>query len=165
MALGNDGIGDVKGAPGSTPGSAGVQVSENRLRVTNDAATQKNRIAGNTGLGYQILKRDKFTIEGQLGSGFSRSWGSENQWRPEGVVGLVFSWKPLPGHEFTADVTYYPDFSDLPEFRLLANANYIVGITQLDGLSLKFGAKNEYDSNQPGDNNNLKYYANVVYDF
>ena len=59
----------------------------------------------------------------------------------------------------------FPDFSDLPEFRLLANANYIVGITQLDGLSLKFGAKNEYDSNQPGDNNNLKYYANIVYDF
>ena len=130
-----------------------------------DFQAWKNRIASNTGMGYQILKRDKFSIEGELGFGFSRSWGSENQWRPEGVVGLVFSWKPLDGHEFSADVTYYPDFSNLPEFRLLANANYIVGITQLDGLSLKFGAKNEYDSNQPGDNNNLKYYANLVYDF
>ena len=130
-----------------------------------DFQAWKNRISSSGGAGYQILKRDKFSIQAELGFGFSRSWGDENQWRPEGVVGLVFSWKPLEGHEFSADVTYYPDFSNLPEFRLLANANYIVGITQMDGLSLKFGAKNEYDSNQPGDNNNLKYYGNLVYDF
>lgn len=130
-----------------------------------DFQAWKNRISSSAGMGYQILKRDKFSIQGELGFGFSRSWGDENQWRPEGVVALVFSWNPLEGHEFSADVTYYPDFGDLPEFRLLANANYIVGITQLDGLSLKFGAKNEYDSNQPGENNNLKYYGNLVYDF
>ena len=125
----------------------------------------KNRISSSTGVGYQIFKRDKISLEGQLGFGFSRSWGDENQWRPEGVLGVVFSWKPLEGHEFTADATYYPNFSDLPEFRLLANAAYIVGITQLEGLSLKFGLKNEYDSNQPDMNNNLKYYGNLVYDF
>ncbi|MEE3325957.1 MAG: DUF481 domain-containing protein [Myxococcota bacterium] len=130
-----------------------------------DFQAWKNRISSSTGMGYQIFKRDKLSLDGELGFGFSRSWGDENQWRPEGVVGLVFSWKPLEGHELTADVTYYPNFSDLPEFRLLANAAYIVGITQLDGLSLMFGAKNEYDSDQPGDNNNLKYYGNLVYDF
>lgn len=125
----------------------------------------KNRISSSTGVGYQILKRKKISLEAELGFGFSRSWGEENQWRPEGVLGIVFSWKPLEGHEFTADATYYPDFSNLPEFRLLANAAYIVGIAQLDGLSLKFGLKNEYDSDQPGKNNNLKYYGNLVYDF
>jgi len=125
----------------------------------------KNRISSSGGLGYQILKREKLSLEAELGFGFSRSWGEENQWRPEGVLGVVFVWKPLEGHEFTADATYYPNFSDLPEFRLLANAAYIVGVTQIEGLSLKFGLKNEYDSDQPDMNNNLKYYGNLVYDF
>ncbi|MAI80129.1 MAG: hypothetical protein CL917_14370 [Deltaproteobacteria bacterium] len=125
----------------------------------------ENRISSSTGLGYDIYETDKIFLTGEIGFGFSRTWGNERQWRPEGVVGMTFSWKPLKGHELQLNATYYPDFDDLPEFRLLANAAYIVGITQIEGLSLQVGTKNEYDSKQPGDNNNLKYYGNLVYDF
>ncbi len=125
----------------------------------------RQRISSSTGLGYDIFREKAFIMSAELGFGFARTWGSERQWRPEGVVSLAVSWKPMERHELSADVTYYPDLADLPEFRLLANAAYTVGISQLDGLSLKLGAKNEYDSGQPGENNNLKYYGNLVYDF
>ena len=124
-----------------------------------------HRISSSGGLGYDIVKAKAFMLNGELGFGFARTWGSERDWSPEGVVGLAMTWKPLERHSLSADVTYYPDFSELPEFRLLANAGYTMGITQVEGLSLQIGAKNEYDSGQPDKNNNLKYYGNLVYDF
>lgn len=125
----------------------------------------RDRITGSGGAGYTLLDRETLQLRGELGAGFSRSWGTEPGWRPEGLVGLVLEWTPVEGQQLTADLTYYPDFDDLGEYRALANAAYTVAITQLDGLSLKLGIKNEYDSDQPGDNNNLKYYGNLVYDF
>jgi putative salt-induced outer membrane protein YdiY len=124
-----------------------------------------DRVTASGGGGYDLLQRETLHLRGELGVGFSRSWGSERAWRPEGVASLVLEWNPADGQQLTADITYYPDFDDLGEFRALANTAYLIAITQLDGLSLKLGAKNEYDSNQPGDNNNLKYYGNLVYDF
>ena len=125
----------------------------------------ENRISGSGGLGYNLLTRKTFDLRGELGFGFSRSWGTEPGWRPEGVVGLTASWTPIPGQSVQADLTYYPDFDNFSQYRILANAAYAVAIAQLDGLSLKLGVKNEYDSAQPGENNNLKYYGNLVYDF
>jgi hypothetical protein len=81
------------------------------------------------------------------------------------VVGLTANWTPIAGQSVQADLTYYPDFENFSQYRILANAAYAVAIAQLDGLSLKVGVKNEYDSSQPGKNNNLKYYGNLVYDF
>lgn len=125
----------------------------------------KQRVSSSTGVGYDILSIDALTVSTELGIGFSRTWGSERKWKPEGVVSMAINWEPLERHSFSAEVTYYPDLADLPEFRLLAEAAYTVGISRIAGLSLKFGAKNEYDSGQPGDNNNLNYYGNLVYDF
>ena len=125
----------------------------------------ENRISGSGGLGYNLLSRKSFELRGELGFGFSRSWGTEPGWQPEGVVGLIAKWSPVDGQSVRADITYYPDFESLSEYRILANAAYVVAIAQVDGLSLKLGVKDEYDSSQPGDNNNLKYYGNLVYNF
>ena len=125
----------------------------------------ENRISGSGGLGYNLLTRKTFDLRGEIGFGFSRSWGTEPGWRPEGVIGLTANWTPFDGQSIRADITYYPDFDNFSQYRILANAAYIVAITQLDGLSLKLGVKDEYDSSQPGENNNLKYYGNLVYDF
>ena len=124
-----------------------------------------HRLSSSGGIGYDIVKSKTFTFNGKFGSGVARTWGTERDWSPEGVLGLSLTWKPIDRHSLTADVTYYPDFAKLPEFRLLANAAYTMGITRIGGLSLKVGAKNEYDSGQPDKKNNLKYYGNLVYDF
>jgi len=125
----------------------------------------RHRASSGTGLGYEIFDTKTSGLSVQVGAGAARTWGSEREWSAEGVFGFKFNWIPLEGHSFTADATYYPEFNDAPEFRLLADAAYTMGITRIEGLSLKTGAKNEYDSGQPDKNNNLKYYGNLVYDF
>jgi len=125
----------------------------------------RHRLSTSTGLGYDIANTKTWGLNVQLGFGTARTWGSEREWRAEGVLGFNFNWEPTQGHELTADTTYYPDFNHTPGFRLLSNAAYTMGITQIQGLSMKTGVKNEYDSGQPGKNNSLKYYGNLVYDF
>ena len=150
----------------------------------------RNRIGANAGVGYEFLRGVNYLVSTQLGFGVAYTTGSDDdnngvieqrETRPEGVVGLVGSWKPFKGHELSADITYYPDFADLPRFRLLANAAYQIALAPIDGLALKFGVQNEYDSgintslpvpgSPPAPNqrfqkkNNLKYSGNLVYEF
>ena len=125
----------------------------------------ENRIAGSAGLGYEFVKSKSFDLRGNLGPGFARTWGVEREWKPEGVAGLLFVWRINGSQTLEGDTTYYPNFRRLPEFRLLSNASYSIGIGQIEGLSLKFGVKDEYNSETVGDNNNLKYLGNVVYEF
>jgi len=150
----------------------------------------ENRISGNGGVGYDFFNRKKFDLRGEIGVGVA--WISNNllnpgpppryqrTWTPEGVVGLSGAWRPFEGHAFTFGVTYFPNLIDWPEFRLLADAGYQIDISPIDGLALKFGMQDEYNSETdttavvPGTNtvpprlqqkNNLKYYGNLVYEF
>jgi putative salt-induced outer membrane protein YdiY len=157
----------------------------------------ENRISASAGVGYDFLEHKDYDLRGELGAGVA--WISntflnatfiptppfglltyQSRWTPEGVVGLSGSWRPFKGHEFTAGVTYFPDLMDWPEFRLLSAAAYQIAISPIDGLSLKFGMQDEYNSKTdtsarvPGSNtipprlqqkNNLKYFGNLVYEF
>lgn len=125
----------------------------------------ENRIAASAGAGYDFYKTETFDLRGTLGPGFSRTWGTENEWKPEAVLGLALAWRISESQSFEADSTYYPNLEDLPEFRLLSNAAYKIGLGEIAGLSLKLGVKDEYNSETAGDNNNLKYYGNIVYEF
>jgi putative salt-induced outer membrane protein YdiY len=137
-----------------------------------------HRISANAGVGYDILKREKVDLRFEVGAGFARTEGIQNMWTPQGVAGLVFAWRLLEGHTFTADLTYYPDLSQWSQYRLVGNAAYQIAITQIDGLSLKFGVNDEYNTTinttllVPGvvpprfqTRNNLKYFGNLVYEF
>lgn len=157
----------------------------------------ENRISGNAGVGYDFYQTKKFDLRGEIGVGVA--WISNNllndglvngtavapptfqsTWTPEGVVGMSGAWRPFEGHAFTFGVTYFPDLMDWPEFRLLADAGYQIDISPIDGLALKVGMQDEYNSQTdttavvPGTNtvpprlqqkNNLKYYGNIVYEF
>lgn len=149
----------------------------------------RNRISGSGGLGYDIIKHKKGELRGEVGAGVAYETGSlpagpppdqvtAPVTRPQGQLGLIGSWRPLEGHEFRADVTYFPDFKNTPEFRLLANAAYQIAITGIDGLNLQLGLTNEYDSSidttqtvagitppRLQQKNNLKYFGQITYDF
>ncbi|HKX46792.1 MAG TPA: DUF481 domain-containing protein [Planctomycetota bacterium] len=135
-----------------------------------------HRFSGNTGAGYDFWRTKSFDLSGELGLGVARTEGTENEWKPEGVAGIKGAWRPFEGHEFRFDVTYFPNLENLPEFRLLSNAAYQIAISPIDGLSLLFGLKDEYDdaidttlinpiTGLPNEKNNLKYFGQLVYDF
>ena len=78
---------------------------------------------------------------------------------------MAFKWDITEGQTLRGDSTYYPNFNSLPEFRWLTNVNYVIAIGMVDGLKLDLGVKDEYDSEAIGENNNLKYFGNIVYEF
>lgn len=135
-----------------------------------------HRISGNAGAGYDFIRSKKFDFSGELGAGFARTEGTENLWKPEGLAGIKGAWRPFEGHELRFDTTYFPNFQDLPQFRLLSNVAYQIAIAPIDGLGLVFGLTNEYDdaiddtainpvTGRLNEKNNLKYFGNVVYEF
>ena len=147
----------------------------------------RNRVSGSGGLGYDFIKHKKGELRGEVGAGVAREFGDNisnfGVTRPEGQLGLLGAWRPLEGHELSGDITYFPDFKNTPQFRLLANIAYRVAIPGVEGLSIKLGINNEYDSSidesvlvsgsppvgAPGarfqTKNNLKYFGNLVYAF
>jgi hypothetical protein len=113
------------------------------------------------------------------------SLGERNElagWNPELVVAGVFVWKPLEGQSLSIDATYLPVLTDWSDFRVISNAAYTISIAGIDGLGLKVGLNYEYISD-PGEvrvnnlltgvpdppislkNHNIKYFANIVYEF
>ena len=138
----------------------------------NEFQAYEHRPAASLGFGYDFIKTDAMRLTGEIGAGAAYSFGEIDEVAPEGVFGLSYEWVPLEGHKFSADVTYYPDFSDNPNFRILANAGYSVALVGIEGLAFKLGIKDEYNYEVPefdtgiaGEKNSLKYYVNLTYDF
>lgn len=127
----------------------------------------KSRIAGSTGAGYDIIAKEMVSLRANAGFGVSRTFGSVRETSPEAIAGVLFTWQITDAQLFEADTVYNLDLNEAPDFRLLSNAAYTIGVGGIEGLSLKFGVKNEYISapNGADKKNNLKYYGNLVYDF
>ena len=115
--------------------------------------------------GNQLVEMESVDLRGRLGVGFAKTWGTEKEITPEGVVGLSLGWRIREGQVFEIDTTLFPDLGDLSTYRLMSNAAYRISIGQLEGLSLKFGAKSELNHPSPGKDHALKYYGSLVYDF
>ena len=77
------------------------------------------------------------------------------------------SWKINDSQNLEASVTYYPDFRDSPEYRVVGSVAWSIKLSQTEALSLKIGVQDEYDSHRekPFKKNDLKYYAAILYEF
>ena len=120
------------------------------------------------GVGYQLIKNEKLNVRLRAGAGAVKEFGSDDDdVRPEGSLGGELKWQIAPNHTFAAGVTVFPSLKDSGEFRALASADWTLKLDQADGLSLKFGVVNEYDSlaGDGTDKNDLKYYGALVVDF
>ena len=121
-----------------------------------------------TGPGYEFVKRDNLEVIGRLGAGFTKEFSGERKFEPEGLIGAtVIKWKPNDRHTLSGGVTLYPSFAYAGEYRVESNAEWKIALDYRQGLSLKFGVKDEYDSN-PADgfeHNDVKYYGAMVVDF
>jgi len=87
--------------------------------------------------------------------------------RPEALAGVDFSWQINERQSLNFSNYVYPDLGETGEFRNVTAVDWTIKIDQADGLSLKFGINNEYESNAPSDaeKNDLKYFGALVFDF
>lgn len=120
------------------------------------------------GGGYEFIDNDTTTLLGRIGVGGSYEQGGQNEeFTPEGLLGLDLAHQLTERSKITATAEYYPSFDDLTEFRAIARASYEVLVDPEMNLTLKLGAENRYDSD-PGagfKRNDLDYFATLVWAF
>lgn len=124
------------------------------------------RLSGAVGGGYEFIKNDKTTLLGRAGVGASREiGGSDTSIRPEAVIGGDLTHNFTDRQRFTATADLFPDLDETGEFRFIGTAAYEILIDPENGLSLKLGVSDRYDST-PGSGqkkNDLDYFLLLVW--
>lgn len=128
----------------------------------------KDRTSGFAGIGYEFVEDKDYTLVGRVGAGGNYEAGAVNEFTPELYLGLEGKWTINDNSSFGYYTTFFPSLDPpFSEFRNISGLVYKVSIDAGRGLSLKMGGENEYNSQvEPGtENNDVKYYAALVYDF
>ncbi len=108
----------------------------------------KHRVSLSGGCGYDFYRRENFELSGRVGLGGSRTWGTENDYAPEGLFGFEWTWKPLKpeSHTLSAEFIVYPDLDDAGEYRTWAQGKWRISFSSLRGFGIELGFEHEYES-------------------
>lgn len=133
-----------------------------------DNRSWENRTSAFGGGGYTIKKTDDVEVNTRLGFGGTYEYGSVNEFTPEALFGgSVIKWHLTERAAISGETIYYPSLEDTTNFRVESAVEWTYKLDMADGLSLKLGLENEYDSNTPNENenNDVRYYGAVVLNF
>jgi hypothetical protein len=123
------------------------------------------------GVGYQVIDTPTTNWRLRAGAGAVReiagyAGGPASRWTPEMVFGTDFSHKFDDRQSFEATLDYYPRIDQWGQFRLRARAFYQVLLDKENGITLRLGVQDRYDSNPGfGDRNDLNYFATLGFTF
>lgn len=129
-----------------------------------------HRVSAAVGLGYELYQDEDTTLLiGRAGVGGYYEIGEEadEEFVPEGLIGLELRHKLSENAKLNATTTYYPSFDDFGEFRWQTNAGLEVVMDKDSGMTLNTGFEHRHDS-EPGDGrkyNDLTYYMGLGWTF
>lgn len=109
------------------------------------------RLLGDVGVQYELFKKKKgkseFILSARLGSGFRQEFNSEDDdLIPEGLLGFIVDWTVSDKQSFSADSTWYPDYKDTSNYRLVNNVNWNLQLDSKNQLLFSVGIHHEYNS-------------------
>lgn len=128
----------------------------------------EQRVTAGVGAGYEFIKNDTMRLLGRAGLGAVWEIGSEDDGiEPEGIFGLDFSWQVTPTQRLNASTTFFPNFGDLGEFRVVTSADWTIQLDQANGIDLKLGVAHEHQSRvDPGrEKDDIKVFGSIVIRF
>lgn len=126
------------------------------------------RIGLFNGFGYDFIKSERTTLTGRAGLGaVTDIGGDDDEVRFEGLLGLDWTHQLNDRNKLYASATYFPDFSDMPEFRVEAKAGWEIKLDETNGMFLNLGVEDRYDSDPGGDSesNDFAYFALLGWNF
>ncbi|MEO0474720.1 MAG: DUF481 domain-containing protein [Planctomycetota bacterium] len=133
-----------------------------------DNRSWENRTSAFGGGGYTLTKTDDVEVNTRLGFGGTYEYGSVNEFTPEALFGgSVIKLHLSERSAVSGETLYFPSLEDSSNFRIESSLVWTYKLDMADGLSLKLGVENEYDSNTPNEtgNNDVKYYGALVFSF
>lgn len=128
----------------------------------------RQRLAAHIGPGYDIIDKEGLHLNTRAGVGLRKEWGSdEDDWEPEGLIGLGFDWDITRRQRFDASAAYFPIIGDFGNYRTRSSANWAMRIFNDLDLAVTAGVTHEYQSViDPGkDHNDLRVYTGLQFDF
>lgn len=148
------------------PGSPWFKFVNGKLEY-DEFSDWQTRAGGFLGVGKQIVKNDKHNLIGRVGAGASYEFDSINDLVPELLLGLEWTYTINDRQALSTYLTVYPDLDEFGQSRTLVGAAWTIKVDQADGLSLKLGIDDEYQSKTESDakHNDVKYYGALVFDF
>jgi putative salt-induced outer membrane protein YdiY len=121
------------------------------------------------GPGYQFLDNERWNVRGRSGLQFTRTSGSGSQHDlvPEWLIGLEVLWKFAEGHSLHFYNTLFPSLEEVGDYRALTGLSWEAALEGTEAWKIKLGFQNEYDSTSrsPAEKDDLRYFANLLYDF
>ncbi len=108
----------------------------------------KNRVSLSGGPGYDFYNDRTLKLSGRTGLGFSRSWGTENEFDVEGQLGMEWLWKPvkLKNQTLSYQIIIYPLLNDLGKYRTWMEGKWRFNLDFYKELGFEFGFEHEYES-------------------
>jgi len=126
------------------------------------------RLSSFAGPSYAFIRTDETLFRGRVGLGAAYEIGGSNEeLRPEALLGLDWEHKLNDRCKLVANVDYLPSLSDFPEFRLNARASCDVILDVETKMSLRVGLDNRYDSDPGPDTreNDIEYFVLLGWEF
>jgi putative salt-induced outer membrane protein YdiY len=100
-----------------------------------------------SGLGYRFIDNDSTTLKGRVGSGATRQFrGLDNDWVPEGMLGVDFEHQLSARQKVRLTVEYYPEWGAFDQFRIRSDAGWEMLLSEATNMSLKLGVIDRYDT-------------------
>jgi putative salt-induced outer membrane protein YdiY len=127
-----------------------------------------SRLSGFAGFGYEFINDDKTLLIGRVGAGGSQDYGGEDEdFRPEGLLGLEFSHQISERQKITALTRLFPDLDDTGEYRWNTMAKWQITVDPDLNMNLNVGVENRYDSQPGGDDekNDFSYFVTLGWSF
>lgn len=122
------------------------------------------------GAGVNAYQSDRANVTLRFGVNAKQEFGSavpDDDVQPEGLFGTELAWRLNGSHRLATTNTYYHELRESDMFRVVSTAEWVIDIDHANGLNLKFGLENEYESyqahNQP--RNDLRIFGALVLKF
>jgi putative salt-induced outer membrane protein YdiY len=114
----------------------------------------------NTGVGYRFVYDEDLGLIARLGAGASREFGGpDDRWVPESLLGFEYNQQLATNQKLTAKLDYFPEWDQVGEYRLVADAGWEIELLQPSNMSLKISASDRFDSTPNGAEPNLVNYS------
>lgn len=142
-----------------------------------------HRLQFGGGPGYQFIKNDQWEFSGRMGATLITEFGKTQYdsngdiiFNPdgsvkvdtivglEGLIGADVTWHITSKQNFSISNYFYPNLTDSGQFRNLTNISWIHSLDWFEGLALKFGIRNEYDTSESIPNE-FNYNFSVLWGF
>lgn len=136
--------------------------------TNNQFRSYENLLEGNAGLGYLLAKTDTFEANARAGLGVAYEFGGDAEGlRPEALAGAEMAWNLTKAQTVTAGTIIYMDLSEWERYRIVSKGDWTIKIDQADGVSLKLGFENKYESwtKDESEHNDFKSYGAIVVEF